>query len=158
MSFQRILIAVDGTEVDDMQGLNYRIATHKSGDVVKLHVATGGQQRDVAVTLALPPENPPRQTTAIAGHNPLTGAKVENLSPAVATDLQIDLMEKGVVVVSVAEGSIAADQGFQAGDIVKSVNGAAIGGVGQLQAALGGSHWDMVIDRGGQRMQLSVNG
>jgi serine protease Do len=154
-----VVIAVDGAEVDDMQGLNYRIATHKPGDVVKLRVATGGQQRDVAVTLALPPENPPRQTATVAGHNPLTGARIENLSPAVATDLQIDLMEKGVVVVSVADGSIAANQGFQPGDIVKSVNGVAIGSVGQLQGALGaaGAHWDMVIDRGGQRMTLSVN-
>jgi Do/DeqQ family serine protease len=154
------VIAVDGTEVDDMQGLNYRIATHKPGDLVKLHVVSGGQQRDVAVTLALPPENPPRQTTAVAGHNPLTGAEVENLSPAVATDLQIGLMEKGVVVVSVSDGSIAANQGFQPGDIVKSVNGTAIGSVGQLQGALGAAngHWDMVIDRGGQRMTLSVNG
>ena len=153
-----VVIAVDGTEVDDMQGLNYRIATHKPGDVVKLHVAGGGQQRDVAVTLALPPENPPRQTAAVAGHNPLTGATVENLSPAVATDLQIGLMERGVVVVSVSDGSIAAGQGFQPGDIIKSVNGTAIGSVGQLQGALGGAHWDMVIDRGGQRMTLSVSG
>jgi Do/DeqQ family serine protease len=152
------LIAVDGTEVDDMQGLNYRIATHKPGDVVKLHVASGGQQRDVAVTLALPPENPPRQTTAVGGHNPLTGARIENLSPAVASDLQLDTMTKGVVVVSVADGSIAANQGFQPGDIVKTVNGVAIGSVGQLQGALAGSHWDMVIDRGGQRMTLSVGG
>jgi Do/DeqQ family serine protease len=151
-------ISVDGTEVDDMQGLNYRIATHKPGDIVKLHVASGGQQRDVAVTLALPPENPPRQMTAVAGHNPLTGATVENLSPAVATDLQIGLMEKGVVVVSVSDGSIAANQGFQPGDIIKSVNGTAIGSVGQLQGALGGAHWDMVIDRGGQRLTLSVSG
>jgi Do/DeqQ family serine protease len=30
-----VVIAVDGAEVDDMQGLNYRIATHKPGDVVK---------------------------------------------------------------------------------------------------------------------------
>jgi S1-C subfamily serine protease len=67
-------------------------------------------------------------------------------------------MTKGVVVVSVADGSIAANQGFQPGDIVKTVNGVAIGSVSQLQGALAGSHWDMVIDRGGQRMTLSVGG
>jgi Do/DeqQ family serine protease len=154
-----VIISVDGTEVDDMQGLNYRIATHKSGDVVKLHVASNGQQRDVAVKLSVPPENPPRELTAIGGHNPLTGAKVENLSPAVATDLQLDLMARGVVVVSVSDGSIAANQGFQPGDIVKSVNGAAIAGVGQLQGALSAAtHWDMVVDRAGQRLTLSVGG
>jgi serine protease Do len=153
-----VIVSVDGTEVDDMQGLNYRIATHKPGDVVKLHVAGGGAQRDIAVTLALPPETPARQLAAIAGRNPMTGAKVENLSPAVATDLQLDAMAHGVVVVSVADGSIAAGQGFQPGDIVKSLNGTAIGSVGQLQGALGGTQsWDMVVTRGGRDLTLRVS-
>jgi S1-C subfamily serine protease len=112
------------------------------------------------VTLGLPPENPPRQLTPIAGHNPLTGARVENLSPAVAVDLQLDLMAKGVVVAAVADGTISANQGFRPGDVVKSVNGVAIGNVSELQNALAGAggHWDMVIDRGGQRLTLSVSG
>jgi Do/DeqQ family serine protease len=154
------VLAVDGTSVDDMQGLNYRIATHKPGDTVSLRVRSGGQTREVAVKLSLPPENPPRQATNIGGRNPLTGARVENLSPAVATDLQLDLMAKGVVVLSVSDGSIADNQGFRPGDIIKSVNGTGIGSVGQLQSVLAnaGGHWDMVIDRGGQRMTLSVDG
>jgi serine protease Do len=155
-----VVLSVDGTNVDDMQGLNYRIATHKAGDSVTLRVRSGGQTRDVPVKLALPPENPPRQVATIGGRSPLTGARVENLSPAVATDLQMDLMARGVVVLSVSDGSIADNQGFRPGDVIKSVNGAAIGSVGQLQSVLAnaGGHWDMVIDRGGQRMTLSVDG
>ncbi len=154
----QVIESVDGTEVDDMQGLNYRIATHKAGDIVHVHVEGGGSAHDVAVTLGFPPETPPRQLTAIAGRNPLTGAKVENLSPAVAVDLQLDLMDKGVVVVSVAEGTISANQGFQPGDIIRSVNGAPIGSVGQLQAALNGAaHWDMIVQRGEQKLTLSVS-
>ncbi|HEX3674819.1 MAG TPA: DegQ family serine endoprotease [Rhizomicrobium sp.] len=152
-----VIVTVDGTEVDDMQGLNYRIATHRPGDIVKLHVASRNKQRDVAATLSLPPENPPRQLTAINGRNPLTGAKVENLSPAVATDLQMDLMARGVVVVSVADNSLAAEQGFQPGDIVRAVNGANVGSVGQLQSALAAKSWDMVVERGGQRLSLRVS-
>ena len=155
-----VIISVDGVEVDDMQSLNYRIATHKPGDSVKLHVGSGKAARDVTVTLALPPEDPPRELTAIAGRNPLTGAKVENLSPAVATDLQMGLMAKGVVVVSVSDGTPSGSYGFQPGDIVKSVNGTAITRAGQLQKALeaGNGHWDLVIDRAGQRLSLSVSG
>ena len=91
--------SVDGTAVDDMQSLNYRIATHKPGDSVKMHVASGKAARDVAVALALPPENPPREIQTIAGRNPLAGARVENLSPAAAVELQMDLLAKGVVIV-----------------------------------------------------------
>ncbi|HEY1630038.1 MAG TPA: Do family serine endopeptidase [Rhizomicrobium sp.] len=150
-----VIVNVDGTEIDDMQGLNYRIATHKPGDIVKLHIASGGQQRDVAVTLALPPEKPARQAAVIGGRSPMTGTKVENLSPASANDLQLDPMAHGVAVVSVAEGSIAANQGFQPGDIIKSVNGTAIANVGQLQSTLGNAqNWDMAVERGGRTLTL----
>jgi serine protease Do len=155
----QVIETVDGTEVDDMQGLNYRIATHRAGDIVRIHVEGGGPAHDVSVTLGFPPETPARQLTAIGGRNPLMGAKVENLSPAVAVDLQLDLMEKGVVVASVSEGTISANQGFQPGDIIRTVNGASIGTVGQLQAALNGAggHWDMIVQRGEQKLTLSVS-
>jgi Do/DeqQ family serine protease len=153
-----VILSVDGAEVDDMQALNYRTATHKAGDVVKLHVSSGGKQRDVEVKLAVPPENPPRQLTAVGGHNPLTGAKVENLSPAAAMDVQADMLAHGVVVVTVAEGSIAANYGFQMGDIIRAVNNLNIGSVGDLAHALGGAQqWNMVIERGGRKLNLSVS-
>jgi serine protease Do len=112
----------------------------------------------VVVKLALPPDTP-RQATTIGGRNPLTGARVENLSPAAALDLQLEATATGVVVVAPGR-SIAANQGFQAGDIVRSVNGDAIRNVGDLNRALtqANGHWDMIIDRNGQRLTLSVDG
>ncbi len=152
-----VVATIDGNAVDDMQSLNYRIATHKPGEVVKVHVEAGKAARDVNVTLALPPENPPRETQTVSGRNPLGGAKVENLSPAAALDLQMDLLAKGVVIVSPGN-SYAASQGFQPGDIVRSVNGSNINRVGDLAHALNAGHWDMVIERGGHRIPLSVDG
>ena len=154
-----VVLSVDGANVDDMQSLNYRIATHKSGDTVKVKVESGRNMRDVSVALALPPENPPRELTTIAGRNPFTGAKVENLSPAVALDLQADLLAKGVVIVSTDPNSYSGNYRFQPGDIVRSVNGAGINRVGDLTRALNGvQHWDLVIERGNRRLTLSVDG
>jgi serine protease Do len=153
-----VILSVDDVEVDDMQGLNYRVATHKAGEIVKLHVSSGGKQRDVNVTLAVPPENPPRQLTTVSGHNPMTGAKVENLSPAVAMDVQANMMDRGVVVVSVTEGSIAANYGFQTGDIIRAINNANIGNIGDLAHALNSAQqWQMVVERGGHKLNLSVS-
>ena len=154
-----VVLAVDGADVDDMQGLNYRIATHKPGEVAKIRVRSGGQTREVPVKLELPPENPPRQATTIGGRNPMTGAKVENLSPAVDVELDMELTAKGVVVVSPGN-SIAKRQGFQSGDIIRAVNGQEIHSVNDLTRALAGAggRWDMVIDRGGQRITVSVEG
>src|SRR5262249_21737798 len=135
------------------------IATHKAGDTVHLHVHAGSGNRDVDVHLALPPESPARNITTIGGRNPLTGAKVENLSPAVNTELQLDLMAHGVVVLAPGD-SIAARQGFQSGDIVRSINGEEIHSVSDLNRALAnaGGQWDMVVDRGGQQIHVSLAG
>ncbi|MGZ5961206.1 MAG: PDZ domain-containing protein, partial [Rhizomicrobium sp.] len=73
--------------------------------------------------------------------------------------LQMPLMAKGVVIVSVSAGTPSGSYGFQQGDVVRGVNGAEIRSVSELQRALSGtSHWDLVIDRGGQRLTLSVDG
>ncbi|MDE2135108.1 MAG: Do family serine endopeptidase [Alphaproteobacteria bacterium] len=155
-----IVLSLDGVAVSDMQSLNYRVATRKPGDVVRAQISSHGRTRDVAVKLALPPGNATRDTATIGGRNPLTGARVENLSPAVAVDLQLDLMAKGVVVRAVSANTPSAGYGFQPGDIVRTVNGQTITSVGQLKHLLdsAGGHWDMVIDRGGQRISLRVDG
>jgi S1-C subfamily serine protease len=154
-----VVLAVDGADVDDMQSLNYRIATHKSGDSVKVRVESGKAVREVSVALALPPENPSREVTTVAGRNPLAGAKVENLSPAAALELQADLLAKGVAIVSVNPNSYSGNYGFQPGDIVRSVNGVSINRVDELSRALNGTnHWDLVIERGNRRLTLSVDG
>jgi serine protease Do len=154
-----VVQTVDGAGVDDMQSLNYRTATHRPGDSVKMHVASGKESRDVTVTLALPPESPPREATTIAGRNPLTGAKVENVSPATAIELQMDVMAKGVAIISPGTNGFAARYGFQPGDIISNINGAKINRVGELVRTLNGAnHWDMVIERGGRKLTLQVDG
>ncbi len=154
-----VIFSVDGQPVNDMQSLNYRIATHKAGDVVKMHVHLGKNAADISVTLALPPETPPRDLKTVAGRNPLTGARVENLSPAVATELQMPLLAKGVVIVGVAEGTPSGGYGFQPGDIVRGLNGAPVTSVEQLLGALNAANaWSLVVERGGQRLTLNVQG
>jgi Do/DeqQ family serine protease len=154
-----VIFSVDGQPVDDMQSLNYRIATKKAGETVRLHVHLGRKPADINVALALPPENPPRELQPVGGRNPLTGARIENLSPAVATELQLPLTANGVVIVSGTPGTPSGGYGFQPGDIVRGVNGIAIHNVGELQKALAGATaWALVIDRGNQRMTLNVQG
>jgi len=154
-----VVQSVDGAAVDDMQSLNYRTATHRPGDSVRMHVAAGKTGRDVTVTLALPPENPPKEAITISGRNPLLGARVENLSPAAATELQMDVMAHGVAIIAVAPGGLAANYGFQPGDIIRSINGANITRTGELVRALNSvNQWDMVIERGGRKLTLSVGG
>ena len=134
-----VVLAIDGNDVDDMQSLNYRVTTHKPGDAPSFKVFAEGKERDVSVTLTAPPETMPRAAATIGGRNPLTGAKVENLSPAVALDLNMNESATGVVIVSVSPGTPAAGYGFQAGDIVRGLNGTEIKSVAELTKALAAS-------------------
>lgn len=156
-----VVLAIDGNPVDDMQSLNYRIATHKPGDTPSLKVSSGGRVHDVTVTLTAPPAGGgPGSSAVIGGRNPLTGAKVQNISPAVAQQLQLDPADTGVVIVSTTPGTPANSYGFAPGDIVRGINGVAIHSVSELQSALAsaGGRWSLIVDRGGQRMTLSVSG
>jgi serine protease Do len=154
-----VVLAIDGYPVDDMQSLNYRVTTHKPGDGPSFKISSDGRVRDVRVVLAAPPEIP-RGTTVIGGRSPLTGAKVENLSPAVALDLNMDEAATGVVITEIAQGTPAAGYGFQPGDIVRGLNGKEIKSVSELTATLAAAqgHWQIVVDRGGSRLSLSIDG
>ncbi|MGN6150106.1 MAG: Do family serine endopeptidase [Rhizomicrobium sp.] len=155
-----VVLAIDGYPVDDMQSLNYRVATHKPGDGPSFKISSDGKARDVTVVLSAPPATVPRAAATIGGRNPLTGAKVENLSPAVAAELGMDDSATGVVITGIAPGTPAAGYGFRPGDIVRGLNGREIHSVAELTSALAASqgHWQLVVDRGGSRLSLSVNG
>ena len=154
-----VVQAVNGTPVNDVQALNYRIATHAPGARVRVAVASGKATRDVMATVALPPENPPRETQTIAGRNPLSGAKVENLSPAVALDLGADLFAKGIAVTKVPDNSLAAAQGFRPGDIIRGINGVEVDSTGELVRALNAAtRWQVTLERGGRRITASFAG
>ncbi|MBS0276487.1 MAG: Do family serine endopeptidase [Proteobacteria bacterium] len=154
-----VVMGIDGYPVDDMQSLNYRVTTHKPGDGPSFKVFSDGKYRDVKVVLAAPPSRPKR-TAVIGGRTPLTGAKVENLSPAVAINLGMDESATGVVITGIAPGTPSAGYGFRPGDIVRAVNGKEIRSVEDLKQALAAAqgHWLLVVDRGGSRLSLSVNG
>ena len=90
----------------------------------------------------------------INGRNPLDGATVTDLSPAVAEQLGLDAFtaKSGVLVTKVGPG-IAANVGVQPGDIILGIDGRPIGSVQALRAVLGvatGPGWRLTVQRGAQ--------
>src|SRR5690606_15451304 len=69
-----VVLAVNGREVDDPQGLKFRIATGKLGGSATLDIYRKGQRLSLRLPLTEAPESPPRDLTQIAGNNPLSGA------------------------------------------------------------------------------------
>ena len=115
--------------------------------------ANGGEMSAQARLSAIPAQ-PARDEQTIAGHNPLDGATVVNLSPAVADQLGMDPFagSHGVMITKIT-GGLAANVGLRPGDLVREVNGHTLTTVGDLKAALTGQDsgvWSLVIVREGQ--------
>lgn len=155
-----VITAVDGFEIFDLQGLNYRLATRGIGETVEISYLRKGALRTANVGLEPPPEVPSRDLTELEGNHPLAGLTVGNLSPAFAEELGRDWSERGVVVIQVASRSPASRVGFRPGDIVKSVNGQTIETVNGLKDTVADERrrWDLSILRGNQTLSMSIRG
>ena len=130
-----LVLAVNGRELDDPQGLGYRLAIGPIGETAVLDVRRDGEIREVRIGLEPPPEDPPREVTDIRGGSPVAGARVANLSPALAEELGLDTMAMahGVIVLGIAPRSPANRIRLRPSDIVVRINSQAIGTVHELK-------------------------
>jgi Do/DeqQ family serine protease len=154
-----LVISVDGIEVDDPNGFNYRIATKGVGGTVKLVYVRAGKEQAVDLALVAAPETTPRDQRAIAGKSPFAGATVVNLSPAVMEEQGYQgKRRKGVLITAVEQGSSAAGVGFRQGDVVVEVNGQAVASTKELDDIAAGrtSRYRLVIERGGRLIRSQV--
>src|SRR5258708_30157539 len=85
-----VLLSVDGFEVLDSNSLRYRIVTRRPGDNASIRFLRSGTTHDAIVRIALPPDQG-RGEDVIDGPNPMQGARVANLTPALADELQMDM-------------------------------------------------------------------
>ena len=154
-----VIVGIDGTVVDDPNSFDYRFATKPLGGNAQVTLLRQGREAGVTVVLQTAPELP-REEVDIHTRSPFLGAKVANLSPALADELRLDTQAQGVVIVSIAEGSTAQSVGFRRGDIVVSVNNQKIERSADLDRVTraGGRQWRVTIDRGGQQISVMFSG
>ncbi len=153
-----VILAVDGHDVEDPEGLRFRLATLRIDSTAQFTVWRESQTRTAAVRLTAPPETPPRDITLLAGRHPLAGATVGNLNPAFAQELGLPQSRRGVVIAAVSPESTAAQLGLRRGDILDGLDRRQITSVAQLRELLaaGGPPWSLVIARGDKKFTLVV--
>lgn len=157
-----VILAVNGLAVNDPKALRFRIATLALGGTARLDILRSGNRRGIYMALNAPSEKPLRDTTRILGNIPLSGMRIANLSPALADELSMDLESVGVVVLGVAQRSIARRVGLKPGDIIRGVNGRTVKSVAALKVILrqaeGAQRWRLILERGGQTFTLALGG
>ena len=154
-----LIVAIDGQAVEDPNAFDYRFATKSLGGTARLGYLRAAKEATGTVALEAAPDRP-HEELVIGTVSPFQGAKVSNLSPALADEMRLDPAAAGVVILEVANGSPAQQLGFQKGDMVVSVNDATIGKTKDLERAAGQRNrvWRITIMRGGQQMSVVLSG
>jgi serine protease Do len=155
-----VIISVNGREVEDPEAFHYRITSMTIGSTAEIGIVRQGQKSVLHVDMIAPPEYPPRKETLVAGRNPVSGAKIANLSPAVAEEIGAVDTAHGVVVTQVKENTLAARIGLQRGDIILAVNGEKIANVDDAIAALRQTpnSWRLTLRRDGNEVTVMFGG
>ena len=155
-----LVTTIDGVDVFDPKGLNYRLATKGIGSTVSVGIIRSGKQYQSDLVLEAAPETVPRDPIEISSGSPFAGATVVNLSPAVAEEQAYEGNPVGVIVSAVEKGSAAARTGLRPGDVIVEVNDVPIESTRQLVAttAASTSRWLMKIERDGRILQSRIRG
>jgi S1-C subfamily serine protease len=153
------VVAVDGTEVLDPRGLNFRLAVGEVGEDAELEVWRRGKRMTMQLALETPPYEPAPRTTTLTGRHALSGATVANMSPGLNEELGFDLFRRGVVVIGIQRGSDAARLRFRRGDVIARLEGERIETVDRLSALVRERSlpWHLEVERGGHILAVVIN-
>jgi Do/DeqQ family serine protease len=154
-----LITAIDGQTVDDPNAFDYRFATRPLGGTAQIDVQRGGKAIRLAVALETAPDGG-RNEIVLTSRSPFQGAKVANISPAVADELHLDADTEGVVLTEIGDDSTAANVGFQKGDIILAVNNQKIGKTSDLEKVTRDTSrvWRITLVRGGQQINVTLGG
>jgi Do/DeqQ family serine protease len=154
-----LIVAIDGQGIDDLNAFDYRFATRPLGGTAQLDIQRNGKPVKLTVPLETAPDTG-RDEIVIKSRSPFQGAKVANISPAVADELHLDASTEGVVVTDLADDGTAANVGFQKGDIILAVNNQKIAKTSDLEKATRESArlWRIIVVRGGQQINVTLGG
>jgi Do/DeqQ family serine protease len=154
-----LIVGIEGQSVDDPNAFDYRFATRPLGGTAEIEIQRAGRSAKLSVPLETAPDGG-RDEIVLTTRSPFQGAKVANISPAVADELHLDSDTEGVVVTDIADDSAAAGVGFQKGDIIVSVNSQKIARTSDLEKVTraGSRLWRIQMMRGGQQINATLGG
>ena len=125
---------IDGRKVEKSSQLRNYIASQTPGTTVAIQIMRGDRMVKMQVKLD------ERTSEAMAMFNPadgpIPGAELQPVTPAVARQFGYENLESGLIVTTVAEQSLAAQVGLQAGDVIESAGGRKLSSIEEFTSIL----------------------
>lgn len=154
------IIAIDEKEVEDDSSFVYQVAILPLGKKAEFTILRDGDEKKLPIILTEPMRSKDSSSFRIERSSPLFGASLKSLSPALAIDLGIDPMKRGVIVTSVDMKSSSAQLGIEPGDILESINKQKVTTPQEVVHVLESSNhrWTLVLHRKGRSLTIQVSG
>ncbi len=134
-----VILSFNGQGIEDSRALTQRVGEAAIGRDARLEVQRDGQKRTVNVRLG---ERPSEQALLASATAPSTehseglGVSVRTVTAEDRRRFQIDGVEGGLVITTVADNSILADRGVNVGDLILTVDRKPVRTVDDLEAAV----------------------
>ena len=155
-----VVLAVDGAEVLDPRGLNFRLAVGALGEDAELDIWRRGERMKMRLALETPPYDPPPQVTTLSGLHALSGATVANMSPGLNEELRIRPVQAG----RGRDGgrtAAAMRHGCASGAATSSprLTGERVESVERLSTLVHERSlpWELEVERGGRMLAVVIN-
>jgi len=130
-----VITSVDGTSVADARELARRIGTMAPGTTVKLGLIHRDQEKTVTLTLGTLPSE--RQAANQQNQRETPDNDVPKLGLTLAPGSKVAGADgNGVVVTAVDPDGVAADHGFQVGDVILDVDGKSVSSPSDIRKEL----------------------
>jgi serine protease Do len=133
-----VITSLNEAPVHDPRELARKIGTMSPGTTVKLGVVHDGQSKTVSLTLGtLPNEKQASNEPGQRDQREVPDSDMPNLGLKLAPGSKVSgASGNGVVVTAVSAGGIAAEHGFQVGDVILEVGGKAVSTPAEVRKSL----------------------
>src|SRR6266542_4146275 len=131
-----VIIELNGVRVDDNRELRLKIGQLAPGSAIRLKLLRDGNPREVNLTLGELPNEKEAASDGKPESDSPDGLSVENLTPQIARQLELQSNASGVVVTGVQDGSRADDAGLRRGDVIQQVNRQPVNNVAEFERAM----------------------
>jgi serine protease Do len=119
-----VITSVDGQDIHDARELARRIGTMAPGATVQLGVIHQGENKTLSLTLGTLPAEKQASNAPSSGQREVPDSDIPKLGLTLAPASKVSGSNvEGVVVTAVADGGVAAEHGFQVGDVILDVGG-----------------------------------
>jgi serine protease Do len=132
-----VITSVDDTDIHDARELARRIGTMAPGTTIKLGVIHQGEAKTLSLTLGTLPNEKQASSSDQQNQREVPDSDMPKLGLTLAPGSKVSGSDgSGVVVTAVADGGVAAEHGFQVGDVILDVGGKTVSTPADIRKSL----------------------